>query len=191
MKGYLMKFSTMAMVASSLLFACAEDGEPGPQGPQGEQGIQGDPGPQGEQGEQGEKGDTGVANATLYIFDGHDFSLSGTATREVALESEEQMTQSAWLVYAVSGYFTYYLPGYGKGAVSEYRVNNYWTDGNANINIVLAVGAGEAFDEFHIFRIEASNTEDNSSPTRTDQSFIPEGLDVNDYEAVKAYFNLD
>lgn len=46
------------------------------EGPEGPMGPQGQQGPQGEQGPQGAPGEDGTANATVHIFDGHDFSSS-------------------------------------------------------------------------------------------------------------------
>src|SRR5690606_22198983 len=99
------QLSIMIMLVPCLmLFASCEgeQGEVGPAGQDGDEGIAGTDGEEGSagaDGEDGAKGETGNANATLYKFDGHDFSESDYTARLVESANEQELSESAWLVY--------------------------------------------------------------------------------------------
>lgn len=185
MKKQLMKVGIILFVTSSIFASCSKDGDPGPEGPEGPQGIAGEKGDPGEKGDQGE---TGTANATLYKFDGHDFEASIQTEREIALENEQEMTESAWLVYVVLGGTTYHLPGYGYADKSEYRTYNLWSTDVAKVYVRKTSGLGEAYDAIHIIRIAVGSVVDNT--TGKVGNTLPEDLDVSNYEAVKDYYNI-
>lgn len=199
MKNRVFEMFCILLMAITLA-ACAEDGEVGPEGPRGEQGLQGEKGEKGEQGEKGEKGEQGDpgddgadgnANATLYKFDGHDFSTSYKNVF-ITLDSIEQMTNSSWQVYllAASGN-AYHIPGFGPYYDTEYLVAHEWRvmgykNYAAEITMSVVSGPGEEYDEIHVLRIVANNVEDHT----TGRMPNPKTLDMSDYSAVMDYYGL-
>lgn len=188
-----------------LLFSLIIAGCEGPEGPTGPQGSQGELGTAGPQGPQGPQGIEGNANATLFIFEGHNFNVGPTAMRDI--EDDEPLL-SAWLTYLVihqpSSDLIYVVPGPIDGTNGTYSVtHNYfgegWADeGTLRTIISLRSGNGRAFDAIHILRIRSSDTEvmnsiQNNSFTEINlkNKLIPADLDVSDYHAVLDYFGLD
>lgn len=217
MKNQKKKFTRSAMIHSCsvmiLLFSLTITGCEGPEGatgPQGEQGLEGATGPQGEQGPEGPEGPQGPqgiegnANATLFIFEGHNFNSTQTALRDV---EDDEPFLSAWLTYLIihqtSSDLIYVVPGPIHGMNSTYSVtHNYfgegWADeGTLRTVISRASGGGETYDAIHILRIRSSNTEvmssfqdDSFAEINLKHELIPADLDVSDYHAVLDYFGL-
>lgn len=206
------KPSVVITVLAFLLAGIACEGPAGPQGPQGPQGERGSAGIQGEQGPQGPQGDTGAqgtpgadgnANVTLYIFDGNNFSTTTNAIRRINLENETELIESAWLVYLrypqpASNEFPfiyYHVPGLGFAGNSEYRVNHSWRaiSLDAQFEVRRASGPGENYDQIRIIRIESSETVEGTDVAGKLAGFsqIPGDLNVNNYNEVVRYFNLE
>lgn len=159
------------------------EGPTGPEGPRGEAGQQGEQGPKGDQGPQGPEGN---ANVTLYIFDGHDFSSSTIARREVSDVTETQMSESDWHVYLVhSSGWIYHMSGYGISDDTMYFTAHRWVDGDPgyiDFWIEAADGPGEEYAEIRIVRTAANNVNDERSKAV--------GLDYSNYEEVVNYYGL-
>ncbi len=201
--------SVVITVLAIFLAGIACEGPAGPEGPQGLQGEQGLTGPQGEQGPQGDAGPQGTpgadgnANVTLYIFDGNNFNTTTNAIRRIMLDNEAELIDSAWLVYlrypqpanTEFPFIYYHVPGFGFAGSSEYRVNHTWREISldAQFEIRRASGSGENYDQIRIIRIESSETvEENSVAGKLAwHSHIPPGLNVDDYDEVVHYFNLN
>jgi hypothetical protein len=196
LRRYLMrKHYIRHLLPGILLFSLIIAGCEGPEGATGPQGPQGEQGPEGPQGPQGIEGN---ANATLFIFEGHNFNAAQTALRDV--EDDEPLL-SAWLTYLVihqtSSDLIYVVPGPIHGMNSAYSVtHNYfgegWADeGTLRTVISLSSGNGETYDAIHILRIRSSDTEamssfqdDSYTEINLMDELIPAELDVSDYHAV-------
>lgn len=193
------------LVTAALVFATAAcDGPVGPEGPEGPPGQDGAQGPQGPEGPQGPAGEDGNANATLYIFDGHDFGSSVSTSRCVPATLQET-NGSSWQHYLFnevsSGVRWYAVPGVGPtqgGVGSEYRVSYDWTTNAPCANegrhyFRRQSGNGEEFDQIRIIQIEATNSEDCTGGGCLRAATAPElpaDLDISDYDAVMAYYGL-
>lgn len=179
------------LIIGFITIAC--EGPEGPMGPQGQQG------PQGEQGPQGTPGEDGTANATVHIFDVHDFS-SSLATDLCLGEniSHPEMIESSWNVYLGrdNGDFDliyWHIPGLGNFGASEYdAVTAYDFPGTIClseqplIEIRRRSGPGEEYDEIRIVQIVASNVIDHRGKQEVARS--PEIPDVSNYYALVDYF---
>jgi hypothetical protein len=149
---------------------------PGPQGPAGAQGLEGVQGPQ---------GISENANVRQYTYGGWDFS-SGFL-RLLVTTTLDTMNNSAWLAYAqepTNGWwFSFPGPGYGGGSI--YRMILFHD--NVRVNIMLErTGPGEMYQAFRVVRIYIPVT----TPGGKQAWKPPVDLNLNDYEAVKRYYNL-
>ncbi|MCW9708493.1 collagen-like triple helix repeat-containing protein [Fodinibius salsisoli] len=178
-KYHISYFLLSLMLVSGIGLAGCE-GPIGPQGPQGESGEQGEQGPEGPQGEDGN------ANVTLYIYDGHDFSSSSLARREVTGVTETEMNESEWNVYLVhpSGWY-YHLSGYGVSDSTMYFASHRWVDndpGFVDFWVEAAEGPGEEYTEIRIIRTAVNNINDERSKIY--------GLDFSNYKEVAEFYGL-
>ncbi len=188
MKTYCLRVFTVFLMSIALVLA---SGCEGPEGPQGEQGPQG---PQGPQGEQGPQGPPGNANVTRYIFGPHNFTTNNIAVLLFEAIDEVEAEESAFLVYLVNqfddGIDAHHVPGFGAGGASEYRVfHQTWVDDPEEVDVVLASGPGESYDNIYVFHIGSNSTEDTTA--KRVGSLIPDDLDLSDYQAVIDYFGFE
>lgn len=153
----------------------------GPAGPEGTRGPQGEEGPQGPE---------GTANATLYKFDGNDFSVNGFTERYIELENEAEVTESSWLVYLVYRGRYFHIPGMGRGQLTHYYAFHHWQEQFSRARVVIDVesGNGESYEEIHIIRIQVSNVVDSRS--KVSVGLIPDDLNAEDYHSVLEYFGI-
>ena len=206
MKRKFMHAGALLFLASCLFLACGDDGDPGPQGaqgPQGEQGSQGPQGPQGdegEQGEQGEQGEPGTANVIYSDWIDSPFDDPTLPSNNPDLADSKSFTlvtsdvlnpnRDVVMVYGrVTGLLSdvHTLPYSDIEESSEY---SFYFDPVINatqINVTAQTtdGALSFFDKFTDYRYVIIP---GGTPADTGKSTSP--VDYEDYEAVKAYYNI-
>ena len=198
MKRKFMNAGAMLFLASCILFACSEDGDPGPQGaqgPQGEQGPQGPQGPQGdegEQGEQGQQGEAGTANVIYSDWIDSPFISALANSRSFTLLSSGDLNPNRDIVMVygrVDGTLTdvHVLPYSDIEESSEYffNLNPLVTETEVIVRAQKTDGSLGVFDKFADYRYVIIP---GGTPANTGKSASP--VDYEDYEAVKAYYNI-
>jgi hypothetical protein len=165
------------------LAACQKDEIAGPEGPAGAQGPTGAQGPAGPAGAQGPQGIAGNANVVQYTYSGHNFATSGFAQLQVTT-TLDTMNNSAWYVYMFSSTLNrwYFIPGHGVGGSTAYRVSMGHASSKVNLYIDK-IGTGELYSALKVVRIYISNT-------LAGGRFIPNPIDMSDYNKVREYYNL-
>jgi hypothetical protein len=175
-KRSLMSGALLLIVCSMLLTACSK----GSAGPAGAAGPAGPTGPQGPQGIEGN------ANAMQYTYGPQALSTLGFATLLVTT-TEDTVDNSAWYVYLYNSSNSrwYFIPGYGLGGTTFYRVSMGYSSPKASIYIDK-IGTGEDYSKARIVRIYA-----NTSTAVTSGDPSPESkIDYRNYEQVRKYYNL-
>jgi hypothetical protein len=161
-----------ALFLMSLVFFSCKKGDTGPAGPAGPAGSQGPQGPQGIQGN---------ANATQYTFGTQDFAASTFRSFGITT-TQDTVNNSTWLVYLyATNSRWYFIPGYGFGGATQYRVSLAYESSKAVVYVDKS-GAGESYSKARVIRIY-----NNTNITVTGNSNYP---DLNDYQAVSAYYHL-
>lgn len=166
-------------LCSLLLTACSK----GPTGPAGTTGATGATGPAGPQGPQGVAGN---ANAMQYTYGAQAFATIGYSTLQVTT-TQDTMNNSAWYVYLYYSSISrwYFVPGYGAGGSTFYRVSMDYTSPTANIYIDK-IGTGETYSQVRVVRIYANT----STVVTTGEPSAESKIDYSDYEQVQKYYNL-
>ena len=173
-------FMYLFMVFAITLTACSDDGEDGMDGAPGAQG------PAGIDGEDGEDGEDGNANVTSVTFNGYSIA---TGTNQFDIP---EITQDIYDHGIVLGYVT----------VSG---NPFWesipvvigTEVRLDIDRIYLGGLQmiSAFDQLLNFRfviIEGTPSTRNALGSKEDlrEFYEMQGVDFNDYESVKNFFDL-
>lgn len=182
----------LACMASALLvFAVACSGSDGATGPAGPRGNDGKPGMQGPPGPEGPQGN---ANAWIYSFGAHDFGADAAWIGSFSGLTEEEATQSLWLVYLVdNGGQVFHMPGFTSNSVNAYSVSHAWLttdwaglpDERLQIVVQLRSGyPGEPVAGIRVIRIAAMAVSGSVSGAVLR---LPVGLDAGDYNAVLEY----
>jgi hypothetical protein len=167
MKKYL--FVSMIVLA----FVACQKGDTGPAGPQGAPGLNGSKGAQGPQ------GIAGNANVMQYTYGAQNLA-NGFAQLQVTT-TLDTMNRSQWFVYLYNqNDLWYFVPGFGYGGLTQYRVYMGYSGSKVNIYIDRAVGAGETYAKARIIRIYASSETTGGRVA----------LDFTDYKAVQKFYNL-
>ena len=217
MKTQLIQIGSLLVVACCMFLACGDDGDPGPQGPQGEQGLQGTPGAQGEQGPQGDqgepgaqgeqgeqgtqgaqgdkgdkgdKGETGTANVIYSDWIESPFGPPEAQSKffNLAEGAPFDLNTDVVLVY---GRFDSGVPIVSILPFLEVDEAEYYHFTTIVINNVIRVlakstdGVNSFFDEFAEYRYVIIPGGVSVSGGR-----IKPPVDYNDYQAVKAYYNI-
>ncbi|MFT3827139.1 MAG: hypothetical protein QM731_24650 [Chitinophagaceae bacterium] len=138
----------------------------------------------------GDKGDTGNANVTQYSFGAQNLASTSFVTLSVTT-TQDTMNNSAWFVYLY--YQTndrwYFIPGYGIGGSTQYRLSMGYSSSKVNLYIDK-IGAGESYAAAKVVRVYMTNTMPGG---RVADPVNREGLpniDFTDYNAVKKYYHL-
>ncbi len=176
--GFLSVLSLAALLFTGVLFTGCK-GEQGDVGPAGAQGPAGPQGPAGSQGPAGQNGNANVIQLTYgsKVHSGAEISYSLTGI------SQAQLNQSAYFTYVNPGNsFWYSLPGTTSGGSKEYRTYIQASgSGTPLLYVNRVAGTGsETFTSTRVIIIPASVL----SNARLSKDFF------NDYEKVKAYFDL-
>ena len=205
MKTQFLTLSMVGCLSLFLCFACGDDGDPGPAGPQGEQGIQGEQGPQGEDGEQGEPG---TANVLYSGWIPSGFNQGITTEKEFNIELPATLEFDGFtdllLVYGrtneANNSFVRPLPHLAEGAFYTFMFRGDAEDNvTPSIRILASSEAVNPLDFFVEFRYviipggaSADNVEIISGRISTGNARgrMNTRVDYNDYEAVKAYYNI-
>ena len=196
MKRKFMHAGALLFLASCLFLACGDDGDPGPQGAQGaqgEQGPQGPQGPQGDEGEQGQQGEPGTANVIFSDWIGSSFSstsLGNSRSFTLLSSSDLNPNRDVVMVYGrVDGTLTdvYILPYSDIEGSAEYffNLNPMTTTTEVIVRAQTTDGSLGIFDKFSDYRYVIIP---GGTPADTGKSASP--VDYEDYEAVKAYYNI-
>jgi hypothetical protein len=210
MKVQFMKFRYVLLVFFTVLCACSNDSDPGPQGPQGEQGAIGEQGPQGEQGvdgPQGDKGEPGTANVVSSKWIDYEINLTNTARLKIMKYTFPatvlELVNAEHLADFLSsgGMLLLYGKNYGNGQhnMLPYNYSNVaysWSGGSFGVATINAINIRiESTDGSDLTEFEYSGTRGNEFRyVRVPAGKLINGrkaaIDYNDYEAVKAYYNL-
>ena len=188
MKRKFMNAGAMLFLASCILFACSEDGDPGPQGAQGPQGEQGPQGPQGDEGEQGEQGEAGTANVIYSDWFADDFKSDPDDFDQFPLVEGLQgfnPDQDLLIVYAkFQNASITTLPYTNIGDAELYSFRYFPESGNLNIQAWITDNELTVFSEFSEFRyvIVPGGVAAGGRVTSP--------VDYDDFNAVKAYYNI-
>ena len=206
MKRKFMNAGAMLFLASCILFACSEDGDPGPQGaqgPQGEQGPQGPQGPQGDEGEQGEQGQQGEAGTANVIYSdwidspfddptlpSNNPDLADSKVFTLLTSSDLDPNRDVVMVYGrVSGVLAdvHILPYSDIEGSAEYSFNLNILINAIRVRVMAQTtdGSFSFLDKFSDYRYVIIP---GGTPADTGKSTSP--VDYEDYEAVKAYYNI-
>tara|TARA_R110002051_G_scaffold212635_2_gene277720 strand:+ start:4122 stop:4715 length:594 start_codon:yes stop_codon:yes gene_type:complete len=194
----LSKFFMLSSVMLALVFASCS-GDDGTDGLDGADGVDGVDGAQGIPGLNGTNGTDGNANAQVLFYD--TTTLAGAVfSIDVPEFTEQLLMQSTILVYTqiyTGEYFQ--VPGaiglaeITSGAVLDIEKANIYFYSNVNGN-PIEITDGDIL-AIKIVIIDSSsfiNRVASKSATAKDVLSVlkADGVDVNDYEAVAAYFNL-
>lgn len=137
------------------------------------------------------KGADGNANVTRYLFPEHDFDTNNRAQAVISNLSEQEMVQSAWLVYLVDTHtyndtVFFSIPGPAKFNSIVYSVDHFYS--NEIYFEIFSSTNGTKYDRIEIVRIAASSTIDNTK-IKPD-AIIPDDLDTSDYSSVADYYGF-
>jgi hypothetical protein len=168
---------TVTLILTICMFSCKK-GDVGPAGPQGEAGPQGPQGPQ---------GIAGNANVTQYTY-GVQNLVASFAQLQVTT-TRDTMDKSAWFVYL---YYQpidrwYFIPGYGNGGATQYRISMGYASNKVSIYIDKN-GPGESYAQAKIIRIYTSSQQTGGRSVTNPA--LPAGIDFSNYEAVRNYYQL-
>ncbi len=207
MKTRLFKTNYLAFVFFLMIAACSQDGEPGPQGPKGEQGEQGLQGPQGEegpegpegpQGPQGPQGATGAANVIYSAWLQPVWNDSDGATFKRMIIDVPELNMNMWdrgLIYM------YWKTNNGSTFPLPWVTNNVATGTPTIARTFLIRGATKLWVEIRKYSGDLVASEFSAANgNRIRYVLVPGGVaasgriaapvDFDNYEEVKAYFNL-
>lgn len=176
---YVTLLSVSLMILSN---ACTpKSGELGPKGDKGDpgaQGVAGPAGPQGAAGPQGPAGQNGNANVIQVTYGSRTHTGSQMAFRLPSSITSAMLNSSVFFTY-VKQIDWYALPGETQFGTRGYRV--YASSTTADILINRTTGAGnDVFDSIRFLIIPATNLINGRKAA----------IDYNNYEEVKAYYNL-
>jgi len=195
------KFFAYTFFALSLVLAScsAEDGEDGINGEDGAMGVSGTNGEDGEMGVSGTDGEDG--NANVIASDWIDAEFSETATNFTAFDvvdpifTEEVVSSSAILAYGNFGGLTIVIP-YVASVRSFYFA--FPSDSTAIRFIGTTTdGSRQLFNFIEQVRYvvippaETGGRSSQQSPEAIKAYYESQGLDLNDYDAVMEYFDLE
>lgn len=185
----------LSSVILALVFASCS-GDDGTDGLDGIDGIDGVDGAAGADGANGADGADGVANASVLLYDvsalsGNSFSLNVPEFTPLLLAT------NTILIYAQIGSSYYPIPGALTGTFSARPVLSeggfaiYFYRNDDGTSFVLAQGI---IDSIKVVTIESSSYDTRVAKSATSKDILSilkaDGVDVNDYNAVAAYFNL-
>tara|TARA_R110000868_G_scaffold367508_2_gene630500 strand:+ start:84 stop:671 length:588 start_codon:yes stop_codon:yes gene_type:complete len=188
-------FMLSSIVLALFLTSCS--GDDGADGIDGIDGVDGVDGANGAQGIPGENGADGNANAAVLYYD--TTALSGTNfALDVPEFTEQLLIQSTVLVYAQIASTHYSVPGtIGFGISTGLNLNtglaliSFYNTDDATSYAVTEGGV----DAVKIVIIDSSSFDTRVASKSANAKDVlsvlkADGVDVNDYNAVAAYFNL-
>ncbi len=190
--NFFLRYGIMAFVFVLASCSDGEDGAIGPQGIAGSEGAtgsQGASGPQGIQGVQGIQGEQGNANARTFTFDA---STESGISMNLAIPELTQavLDTDAILWYLNTNGFSYSIPGAVDAA--DYVTRVYALANMAFINFhnwdgtAYTISAGD-IDEIKMIIIGSTATTTKTAMTALEE-LTAAGVDINDYDAVVAYY---
>ncbi len=204
MKTNMKKLSYLLLSLCIILASCAKDGDPGPIGEDGTNGADGTDGTNGADGADGTDGTNGAngnANVQTFLFTDPEWNTVGVSIMELNIPAitEDVMNNDLILGYLRLGSINWYstdtyLPsGYLRSFVElenyTIRAHNLDNTNDATPPIVAVA---------KIIIIESTNTTETTGNGRVavspQQAILNQlataGVDINDYEQVAAYYNL-
>lgn len=202
----IMKFFTYGLMIFTLVFtSCSKDGDVGPIGPAGTSGLNGTDGIDGTDGTDGADGQDGAdgnANVETTVFMNPTWSSAGLMTLQVP-----GITQDAFDFYLILGFLkegNVWYSANGNQAVGGYYRGSY----DLGRYFIRAFDFNDVIDqtrptipEAKVVVIEPSNVilkSGNGKNANTLSNFrentltdlVNAGVDINDYNAVRKYFNI-
>ena len=200
------KFFTYGLMIFTLVFtSCSKDGDVGPIGPAGTSGLNGTDGIDGTDGTDGADGQDGAdgnANVETTVFMNPTWSSAGLMTLQVP-----GITQDAFDFYLILGFLkegNVWYSANGNQAVGGYYRGSY----DLGRYFIRAFDFNDVIDqtrptipEAKVVVIEPSNVilkSGNGKNANTLSNFrentltnlVNAGVDINDYNAVRKYFNI-
>ncbi len=170
----------IALAAGALLFtACGSTA-----GPTGATGATGPNGATGPTGPTGPQGPTGNANVQQYTFGSR--TVTGNTTYVIPSITQAQLDSSIVLAYAFSGGFWYPVLGVGPSSAFLTASAVNVTGGNMNVQFVQTNFNGSSYATsvtWTAFRVIVA-------PASTVTPLSAKGINYNDYNAVRKFYNL-
>lgn len=189
-------FKYAIMLVFVILASCSaedgNDGETGPQGPAGINGQDGMNGTNGTDGTNGQDGQDGNANVQSLTFD--ISTISGSSYNQAVPELTPDVLAND-LVYAFvhTGTLTYPIPNVLNPAGTPFFIRTFMQPGTFQLRFGLATD-NSAYDlpagtleELRIVIVEATASR---SARDMENELISQGVDVTNYNDLKAHFKL-
>ncbi|VAW27899.1 hypothetical protein MNBD_BACTEROID06-1551 [hydrothermal vent metagenome] len=194
MKTNVKKLSYLLLSLFIILASCARDGDPGPAGKDGTDGVNGT------NGADGSDGSDGNANVQTFLFNAPEWEVNQVHVMNLNIPAitETVLNESVILGYAFfsSNWYStdsYYSSGYLRSYASfELFTIKAQNNDNSSDDTPPAISIAK------IIIIEPTNTTETTGNGRVavspQQAILNElavaGVDINDYEQVAAYYNL-
>lgn len=208
MKTYVIMFRFFTLAMLLLIASCGKEGDPGPQGVQGEQGPEGPQGPQGEEGPQGPQGSQGVqgpqgeqgepgANIIYSEWMDPDWNDTDNPRFKRMSFSPPDMNKNIWDTGHI---YMYWKTNNGTTYALPYTSFN--SSGNPLISRTFFIrSASTLYVQIQKYQSDLATNEYSGGIYNKIRYILVPGeiaasgkkavpVDFNDYEAVKAYYNI-
>jgi len=182
-------FMVLFVVLASCSAEDGADGDTGPQGPAGMDGVDGTNGTDGQDGQDGQDGNANVQNLTFDIS-----TVSGSSYTQAVPELTQEVLDND-LVYAFVqvGSLTYPIPNILNPAGTPFFIRTFMQAGTFQLRFGLATD-NSAYDlpagTLEQLRIVIVESTASKSAGETENELEAQGVDVTNYESLRAHFNL-